>query len=106
MNSLIVGVQRMEIKWLKKALENLDSEMEYISRDDPKAALQVAQRIYKAVMNLAENPSAGRAGRVSGVRELVVPNTRYIVPYRVKPRLQRIEILRIFHCSRKLPRKW
>ena len=106
MKSLIVGALIMEIKWLKKALKNLNSEMEYISRDDPKAAQQVAQRIYQAVMSLADNPSAGRAGRVSGVRELVVPNTRYIVPYRVRPRLQRIEILRIFHCSRKLPRKW
>jgi toxin ParE1/3/4 len=32
---------------------------------------------------------------------LVVPDTRYIVPYRVRPRLQRIEILRIFHTSRR-----
>lgn len=96
----------MEIKWLRKALENLNSELEYISQDNPKAAQQVAQRIHHAVMKLAENPSMGRVGILSGVRELVVPNTRYIVPYRVRPRLQRIEILRVFHCSRKPPGKW
>ena len=106
MTCLIAGAEIMEIKWLRKALENLNSELEYISQDNPKADQLVAQRIHRAIMELAENPSAGRAGRVPGVRELVVPNTRYIVPYRVKPRLQRIEILRVFHCSRKSPPKW
>lgn len=106
MNFLIAGVQRMQIKWLSKALENLKSEVEYISRDDPVAAQKIVQRIHKTVLSLSGNPSAGRAGRVPGVRELVVPDTRYIVPYRVRPKLKRIEILRVFHCSRRPPKKW
>ena len=36
-------------------------------------------------------------------RELVVPKTRYIVPYRVRG--DTIEILRVFHTSRRLPQK-
>ncbi|WP_363317849.1 hypothetical protein [uncultured Amphritea sp.] len=36
----------------------------------------------------------------------MVPNTRYIIPYRVRPGLDRIEILRIFHSSRRLPKRW
>lgn len=96
----------MEIKWLKKALRNLDEEAEFIAKDDPTAAKQVVQRIHHTVSLLAANPGLGHVGRVPGTRELVIPNTRYVVPYRVRPRLERIEILRVFHTSRKLPKRW
>ena len=39
--------------------------------------------------------------RVPNTRELVVPKTRYIVPYRVRG--DTTEILRVFHTSRRLP---
>ncbi len=96
----------MEIKWLRKALQNLDQEAEYIAKDDPQAARLVVQRIYHTVLLLKDNPSLGHPGRLPGTHELVIPKTRYIVPYRVRPRLQRIEILRVSHASRKLPNRW
>ncbi len=96
----------MQVKWLNKALQNLDDEAEYIAKDDPAAARQMAQRIITAINLLPENPALGHAGRIHGTRELVVPDTRYIVPYRVRPRLQRIEVLRVFHTSRCLPKHW
>lgn len=96
----------MQIKWLRKALQNLNDEAEYIAKDDPAAAKLVVQRIFNAVNLLSENPALGHAGRIHGIRELVVPNTRYIIPYRVRPQLDRIEILRVFHASRRLPKQW
>ncbi len=96
----------MQIKWLRKALKNLDDEAEFIAQDDPKAAQVVVQRVQHAIALLHDNPALGHPGRVPGTRELVIPKTRYIVPYRVRPRLQRIEILRVFHTSRKLPKRW
>ena len=96
----------MEIKWLRMALNNLDQEAEFIARDDPRAAKQVVLHIHRSVALLLENPGLGHVGRVHGTRELVIPDTQYIVPYRVRPRLERIEILRVFHSSRKLPRHW
>lgn len=96
----------MQIKWLRKALKNLDDEAEYIAKDDPQAARLVVQRIVQTVLLLTENPSLGHPGRLPGTHELVIPNTRYVVPYRVRPRLQRIEILRVFHTSRKQPERW
>jgi len=96
----------MQIKWLRKALQNLQSEAKYIANDDPKAAQVVVQRIQHTVALLSQNPSLGHPGRLPGTRELVIPDTRYIVPYRVKLRLDRIEILRVFHSSRKFPGKW
>jgi toxin ParE1/3/4 len=96
----------MQIKWLRKALKNLDDEAEYIAKDDPQAARLVVQRIVQTVLLLAENPSLGHPGRLPGTHELVIPDTRYVVPYRVRPRLQRIEVLRVFHTSRKQPERW
>lgn len=96
----------MGIKWLRSALKNLDQEAEYIAKDDPQAARFVVQRIQHTVSLLSNNPSLGHPGRLPGTHELVIPKTRYIVPYRVRPRLHRIEILRVFHTSRKLPKHW
>ena len=96
----------MQVNWLTRALQNLDAEAEYIAQDNPAAARLVVQRIYEAVNLLADNPALGHLGRIHGTRELVVPNTRYIVTYRVRTRLDRIEILRVFHTSRRLPKSW
>lgn len=96
----------MDIKWLRKALKNLDNEAEYIARENPEAAQQMVQRIHEAVKQLAYHPARGRPGRIAGIRELVIPKTRYVVPYRVRPKLGQIEILRVFHTSRKWPDTW
>lgn len=96
----------MEIRWLRKALFNLEHEAEYIAKDDPHAARLIVQRVYLTVSLLKDNPSLGHPGRLPGTHELVIPKTRYIIPYRVRPRLQRIVILRVFHTSRKLPESW
>jgi len=94
----------MQVKWLRKALRNLDDEATYIAADDAVAARLVVKRVLEAVSTLAEQPGLGRPGRVPGTRELIVANTRYIVPYRVRG--ETVEILRVFHTSRRLPGRW
>jgi plasmid stabilization system protein ParE len=98
------GVKRLPVVWLRKALLNLDEEAAYIAQDSPQAAQQVVARIVNAVESLGERPGLGRPGRVPGTRELPVARTRYVIPYRV--RRQRVEILRVFHTSRKPPSQW
>jgi toxin ParE1/3/4 len=92
------------IRWLKTALKNFGEEISYISSDDPAAARLVVRRIVEAVALLATQPASGRPGRVAGTRELLVPKTRYLIPYRV--RRGAVEILRIFHTSRLPPKRW
>ena len=94
----------MRVRWLRTALRNLDAEAAYIAAEDPVAARTVVERVLNAVETLADHPAIGRPGRVAGTRELVVPKTRYIVPYRVRG--QTVEVLRVFHTSRRLPAKW
>lgn len=99
------GVQ-MEIKWLRNALLNLDQELNYIAQSDPAAARMIMQRIHQAISHLIDNPASGHPGRIPGTRELVVQKTRYIIPYRIRPRTNTLEILRVFHSSRKPPKNW
>lgn len=91
----------MRVRWLRRALINLDDEAEYIARDNPGAAARIVDRIATSVDRLATHPASGRPGRVPGTRELVVPGTPYIVPYRVRG--DSVEILRVFHAARKWP---
>ena len=92
---------RLEIRWLKRALANLDAEAAFIARDHP--AARVVEAIASTVELLAQHPALGRPGRVEGTRGLVVPDTPYLVPYRVRGHA--VEILRVFHSARKWPKK-
>lgn len=94
----------MRVRWLRRALRNLDEEAEYIARDDPAAAARVVERIVTSVDRLAAHPAAGRPGRVPGTRELIVSGTPYLVPYRVRG--ETVEILRVFHGARRWPEKF
>ena len=94
----------MRVRWLRTALRNVDEEASSIATDDSVAARLVVERVLEAVAQLAEQPGLGRPGRVHGTRELVVFKTRYIVPYRVRG--DTVEILRLFHTSRRLPEPW
>ena len=91
----------MRVRWLRRALRNLDEEAEYIASDNPEAAARTVDRIATSVERLATHPALGRTGRVPGTRELVVSGTPYIVPYRV--RAETVDILRVFHAPRKWP---
>ena len=94
----------VRVRWLRKALRNLDAEASFIATDDPIAARRVVIRVLAAVDLLAEQPNIGRPGRIPGTRELVVPKTSYIIPYRVRG--DRVQILRVLHASRRLPVRW
>jgi len=86
----------VRVRWLRTAIANLDAEAACIAEDNPTAAGRVVMKILRAVDLLKKNPAMGRAGRVAGTRELVVAETPYIFPYRVRG--DAVEILRVFHA--------
>jgi toxin ParE1/3/4 len=71
----------------------------YIEKDSEQNAALVAKRILDAVELLQAQPEIGRPGRVLGTRELVVPGTPYIIPYRL--RRERLELIAVFHGRQK-----
>lgn len=91
----------MRVKWLRKALLNLDNEASYIAPDNPKVAAEFVIHLRDSALILGDQPNLGRPGRILGTRELVVAKFPYILPYRV--RNETVEILRVFHTARKWP---
>lgn len=51
----------------------------------------------KVVEQLSTFHNIGKAGRIHGTRELVIPNTPYIAVYWIKS--NKIEVLRVLHTS-------
>ena len=91
----------MIVEWSVPARDDLIAIADYIATDDPVAALDVMDRIDGAVGRLADHPGSGRPGRITGTRELVIPDSPYIVAYRI--RLERVQILRVLHAARRWP---
>jgi len=92
----------MRITWSRQAVDDLAEVHDYISRDDTGPANTVVARIVSLIeTRLPAAPHMGRPGRVAGTRELVVPGTPFIVPYRV--RSGEIEIVRVYHGARRWP---
>ena len=91
----------MEVRWLPDALVDLEAARAYIARNNPVAAECVLARILSEVAGLASLPHIGRPGRVANTRELVVPSTPFIVPYRVHA--GRVIILAVIHTARQWP---
>lgn len=92
----------MIVEWSQRAADDLASLRAYIAEDDPAAAQRVVLHIIRSVEALlVGQPQMGRPGRVPGTRELVVPRTSYIVPYRI--RNNRIQVVRVYHGARRWP---
>jgi toxin ParE1/3/4 len=92
----------MIILWSPEAIDDLASLRAYIAEDNPAAAQRVVLHIIRSIEQLLSGqPRMGRVGRVSGTRELVVPRTPYIVPYRI--RNNRMQVLRVYHGARRWP---
>jgi addiction module RelE/StbE family toxin len=92
------------VVWSPRAIRHLLALRAYIARDNPDAAADVALTLLAAVERLAELPNLGRPGRLPGARELVVPGTPYVIPYRVES--ERLEIIAVFHQRQQWPSRW
>lgn len=92
----------MTILWSPEAIGDLTSLRAYIAGDNPTAAREVVLHIIHNIEQLfSDNPQVGRPGRVPGTRELVIPRTPFIVPYRLQRNI--IQIIRVYHGARRWP---
>lgn len=93
----------MRAVWSARAIRNLVSLRDHIARDSEQNAAAVATRIVQSVDLLMTQPDMGRPGRVLGTRELVIPGTPYLIPYRVRG--GRLDLIAVFHGRQKWPSK-
>ncbi len=91
----------MTVQWAEDAVRQLAAAHAYVAADNPGAADRLLLKITQAVKLLGSHPQAGREGRVANTRELVIPNTPYIVAYRINKNI--VQILAVLHGKRKWP---
>ena len=89
--------------WSRQAIWHLVHLREHIEKNSEQNAALAASRILNAVELLQTHPELGRPGRAPGTRELVVPQTPYIVSYRVQR--DYLELIAVFHGRRAWPDK-
>jgi toxin ParE1/3/4 len=90
----------MKVVVHEAAARDLDDIIDWISRDSPRAAAQLAQRILDRINRLAAAglPHMGRPGLAEGTRELV--EAPYIIVYTVDELADEIAVLAIVHSAR------
>ena len=86
------------MRWTRPALSDLIEAQQYIARENPTAAQEVAQRVWDAAAQFLTHPELGRPGHVGDTREWVVTKTPHLIVYRQNGEF--IEILRIWHTKR------
>jgi len=90
------------IEWTEQAIRQLDQAHDYIALSNSKqVADEVVMRIVASVQQLDRFPLSGRAGRVAGTRELVIPRTPFIAAYAVTK--NRVVILAVYHGAQRWP---
>ncbi|MFY9660380.1 MAG: type II toxin-antitoxin system RelE/ParE family toxin [Terriglobales bacterium] len=93
---------RSPIEWTEPAIRQIDQAYDYIAfSNSEEVAIRITTRIVSTIQQLASFPMSGRSGRVSGTRELVIPNTPFVVAYAIAR--DRIVILAIYHGAQQWP---
>jgi toxin ParE1/3/4 len=92
----------VRLVWSPQSIRDISALRAFIAAESPGAAKRISLRIVDAVEALLPfNPELGRKGRVPDTRELVIAGRPFVVAYRVNE--TRVEILRVFHGSRRWP---
>ena len=93
------------IEWTEQATQQLDQAHDYIAlSNSERVAARITMHIMASVQRLATFPMSGRTGRVSGTRELVIPNTPFIVAYAIER--ERVVVLAVYHGAQKWPKEF
>jgi toxin ParE1/3/4 len=91
--------------WAPAALLDLRDLAAYIAEDNPAAARRFVRSLIQVVERLAEFPESGRVVpefNDSHIREILRKPCRLV--YRIKPEEQTIEIARVWHAARGIPK--
>ena len=94
-----------KIVFTSPAITDLKALVKFISRDNSKAAEQFSNAIIEKTEHLNEFPLFGRAVPEFGtetIREII--HRPYRIVYRVRQDQKVIEILRVWHAARGIPR--
>jgi addiction module RelE/StbE family toxin len=87
----------MQVIWSPTALSQIEEIHDYIARDNPVAAIRMAELLHEAGRSLDSLPHRGRPVPGTRMRELIV--RPYVVRYEVDG--NRVLIVRVRHGARR-----
>ncbi|KPF90746.1 plasmid stabilization protein [Novosphingobium sp. AAP83] len=90
------------VQWSDAALDDIESQVVYIARDNPVAARRVSQRLRETGNALALF-ATGHPGRINGTYEKSVTRLPYIIVYTLGDNATTVTILQVIHTSRDWP---
>lgn len=93
----------MKVRWTESAAANWEQAFDYITQENVTAALRTAEKILDLTEMLAAHPLAGRPARIAGTRELVVPNSPFILVYGVDSVEETLWVYAVYHGRRRWP---
>ena len=73
----------MKVFWASAAEQDRADIIDYISQDNPLAAIRMDALFAEAAGHLADHPQLGKAGQIPGTRELI-PHESYRLVYEVQ----------------------
>jgi toxin ParE1/3/4 len=91
----------MRIVWTELAEADLDALVMYIADESISNALAMDSRIRDRVRMLADHPELGPGGRMPNTRELILPQDRCVMVYRLQKDM--VHILRLIHGGQEWP---
>lgn len=90
----------MKVFWASAAEQDRVDIIDYISQDNPLAAIRMDELFAEAAGRLAVHPHLGKTGLIQGTRELI-PHESYRLVYEVKDNT--VWILALVHAERMWP---
>jgi toxin ParE1/3/4 len=91
----------VSLRWTDGALAELLDAVAFIARDNPHAAIRIAERIRRSAGQLEGLPFLGKPRRRPGTRELAVAGTPYTIVYSLTG--EDVLILSVWHGARAWP---
>lgn len=86
---------------MPRARDDRYKQIAFLAKHDADAAIRIGDAVAEAAIRLGTDPDSARVGRVVGARELPVPDTPFILVYRIEE--QAVVILRLLHNRRRWP---
>ena len=92
----------MKVFWASAAEQDRANIIDYISKDNPLAAIRMDEVFAEADGRLTEHPHLGKTGLIPGTRELI-PHESYRLVYEVQDNA--VWILALVHTARMWPQR-
>lgn len=92
----------IRLVWRQMAIQDRENIMDYISLDNPIAAIDLDDDFEVKAEQARRRPTLYKIGRVENTREIVVrPN--YVMVYCIEDEGRTVAILRVLHASQQWP---